>query len=39
MNRLRRWWDAAWVDALIVIACVCMAGAMAELASLWVTAP
>lgn len=39
MSRLRRWWDNCWVDALIVVACVCMAGAIAELLILWVTAP
>ena len=39
MNRLRRWWDNYWIDALIVIAVICMAGAIAELAFLWATTP
>ena len=39
MARLRRWWDALWLDALVIAMLICVAGAIAELALLWSTSP
>lgn len=39
MNRLRAWWNAIWLDALIIAMLICVAGAVAELALAWATAP
>ena len=39
MNRLRNLWNAIWLEALIICMLICVAGAIAELALAWATAP
>lgn len=39
MNRLRTWWNAVWLEALIIAMLICVAGAVAALALAWATAP
>ena len=39
MNRLRAWWNVVWFDALVIAMLICVAGAVAELALAWATAP
>ena len=39
MNRLRTWWNAVWLDALVIGMLICVAGAVAELALAWRMAP
>ncbi len=39
MARLRRWWDALWLDALVIAMLIGMVGAIVQLAVAWATAP
>ena len=39
MNRLRAWWKVVWFDALVIAMLICVAGAVAQLALAWATAP
>ena len=39
MKRLRAWWNLIWFDVLVIAMLICVAGAVAELALAWATAP